>query len=246
MSKTIIEFKQVNFSYVDAPVLRDVNLSIHRGEFISVIGPNGGGKTTLAKLILGLVHPDSGTVELFGGSPSAGRSRVGYVPQYTQFDPQFPISVLDVTIMGRMGRRFSIGGGGRDRQAALEALDEVGLRELAKRQFSSLSGGQRQRVLIARALASDPEVLLLDEPTSNVDMAVENRLSSLLESFTERMTIILVTHDLGFVSHLVTRLVCVNETARIHPTYEVTTDMIHSLYEGPIKMVRHDEVEGEH
>lgn len=245
MSKTIIEFKQVYFSYGDTPVLQDVNLSIERGEFISVIGPNGGGKTTLAKLILGLVHPDSGTVELFGDPPNAGRSRVGYVPQYTQFDPQFPISVLDVTIMGRMGRRFSLSGG-RDRQAALAALDEVGMGDVAKRQFSSLSGGQRQRVLIARALASDPEVLLLDEPTSNVDMAVENRLTSLLESFTERMTILLVTHDLGFVSHLVTRLVCVNETARIHPTYEVTTDMIHSLYEGPIKMVRHDEIEGEH
>ncbi len=245
MSKTIIEFKHVNFSYSDTPVLRDVDLTIERGEFISVIGPNGGGKTTLAKLILGLVHPDHGVVELFGAPPSAGRHRIGYVPQYTQFDPQFPISVLDVTIMGRMGRGLSFRGR-RDREAALVALDEVGLRDMAKRQFSSLSGGQRQRVLIARALASDPEILLLDEPTSNVDMAVENRLSSLLESFTERMTVILVTHDLGFVSHLVTRLVCVNETVRIHPTYEVTSDMIHSLYEGPIKMVRHDENEKEH
>ena len=242
MSETIVTFKNVSFSYTGVPVLRDVDLAIQRGDFISIIGPNGGGKTTLAKLILGLVQPVRGTVELFGVSPYQSRDRVGYVPQYTQFDPQFPISVLDVTLMGRISRRFSFSRR-LDREAAMKSLEEVGLADLARRQFSSLSGGQRQRILIARALAGEPEILLLDEPTSNIDIAVEDRLSSLLETLSKRMTVLLITHDLGFVSHLVTKLVCVSETTRVHPTYEVTPEMIHSLYEGRIKMVRHDEIE---
>ncbi|MBT3276248.1 MAG: ABC transporter ATP-binding protein [Spirochaetales bacterium] len=242
---SILVFKHVNFSYRDVPVLTDVNFEVNAGEFVSVIGPNGGGKTTLARLILGLAHPTQGDIQLFGVPPSLSRRRVGYVPQYTQFDPQFPISVLDVILMGRMRRGIGFLGK-KNKDYALSALEQVGLQDHAGFQFSSLSGGQRQRVLIARALVSEPEILLLDEPTSNVDIAVEDRLSSMLESFAKSMTVILITHDLGFVSHLVTNLLCVNETVRFHPTYEVTSEMIHSLYEGKIRMVDHGEAEKGH
>jgi zinc transport system ATP-binding protein len=238
----VISFDTVNFSYDGARVIEDASFAVEEGDFLSVIGPNGAGKTTLARLILGLLEPDSGRIRVFGRSPQASRKEVGYVPQYAQFDPAFPVTVMDVALMGRLGPRIGPYRG-EDRRAARTALAEVGLEGLGDRSFAALSGGQRQRVLIARALAGSPRLLILDEPTANVDAAVEERLSTLLRKLNERMTILLITHDLGFVADSIRHVLCVNRRVKVHPTEKVTPEMITGLYGGNVRMVRHDKHE---
>jgi len=171
-----------SFSYTRHPVLDGVTLTVPKGDFAMVVGPNGGGKTTLIKLILGLLVPTSGRVSLFGKSPEAAWNQVGYMPQYTHVDMAFPVSVMDVVLMGRLTQSKRWRYSKNDREAARHALNEVGLLEKQKKPFSSLSGGQRQRVLIARALCSNPSLLLMDEPTANVDPAAEATLFELLPS----------------------------------------------------------------
>lgn len=237
----VVEIEEVSFGYDGVPVLEDVNLKLWPRDFVSLVGPNGGGKTTLLKLMLGLLKPDRGRVHVFGKSPSRVRARIGYVPQHFQFDPLFPVGVMDVVLMGRFGRGRGIGPFRRaDRDAAARALAEVGLAELADRPFHALSGGQRQRVLIARALGGDPDLLLLDEPTANVDVQVESELLDLLTELNRRMTLAIVTHDVGFVSSRVNRVVCVNRQVVVHPTSEMTGDAICNLYGTDVRMVRHD------
>ena len=237
----VIEFEEVSFSYNGSPVLKDVSLAVEELEFLSIVGPNGGGKTTIFKLILGLVKPDSGKVTVFGQPPARVRSRIGYVPQHASLDPLFPVSVMDVVLMGRLGNGRGFGFfHGRDRAAAREALEKVELYEFSGRSFSELSGGQQQRVLIARALVSEPELLLLDEPTSNIDTAIETEFYEILKKLNEKMTVILVTHDLGFVSRYVNSVACVNRRVVVHPTCDITGQMIHEIYGSDVHMVRHD------
>lgn len=245
MNTAIISFQDVDFSYNSEPILKDVNLEIHPGEFVSVIGPNGGGKTSLLLLALGMLRPNRGTVQVFGRAPERERSRLGYVPQFTHFDPLFPVTVYDVVQMGRLGRFWTGPYRKEDREAALTALEQVGLAELRRRSFSELSGGQRQRVLIARALATEPEVLLLDEPTANVDRLATDKLYELLVELNQRLTVVLVSHDLGIVSRFVSSVVCVNKTVFTHPVSELTGEMIRDLYGGEIALVRHDHRNGE-
>ena len=244
-TKPAITLRNVTFSYGVAPVLEDVGFSVGPREAVCLIGPNGGGKTTLVKLILGLLTPRRGEVRLFGQPPRSSRRRAGYMPQHVQYDPRFPISVMDIVLMGRLGQgglRGLTGWYGRaDRRAALDALEQVGMKEFRRRPFGSLSGGERQRVLIARALCCGPDLLLLDEPTSNIDTLVEARLLELLGELNTRMAIVLVSHDLGFVSGLVERVICVNRRVVVHPTSELTGDSIRDLYGGEVRMVRHDE-----
>ena len=245
MNTAIISFQDVDFSYSSEPILEDVNLKIHPGEFVSIIGPNGGGKTSLLLLALGMLRPNRGTVQVFGRAPERERSRLGYVPQFTRFDPLFPVTVYDVVQMGRLGRFWTGPYRKEDREAALTALEQVGLAELRRRSFSELSGGQRQRVLIGRALATEPEVLLLDEPTANVDRLATDKLYELLVDLNQRLTIVLVSHDLGIVSRFVSSVVCVNKTVFTHPVSELTGEMIRDLYGGEIALVRHDHKAGE-
>lgn len=237
----VIQVEGLSFSYGAHPVLEEVSFTVHRGEYVTMVGPNGGGKTTLLRLLLGLEHPDRGSVRLFGGPPERGRERVGYMPQHAHLDPQFPITVEDVVLMGRLK-----GGWGlytrEDREAARAALADVGLEEHGGDSFSALSGGQRQRVLLARALAGRPELLLLDEPTANVDVDVEQRLQTILDGLSRRMTILLVTHDLGFVTGAVHSCLCVNRTVRMHPIGGLTGEVIRDLYGSPMRQVRHDRV----
>jgi len=210
-------------------------------DFLSIVGPNGGGKTTLLKLMLGLINPQKGTIRLFGLSPARARSRLGYMPQHLSLDPLFPATAMDVVLMGRLGTGRMWGGfNAEDREKAGEALQMVELYDARNRTFADLSGGQRQRVLIARALVSDPDLLLLDEPTSNVDAALEIELFDLLVRLNQHMTVAVVNHDLGFVSRYVKRVVCVNRKVVIHPTNEITGEMIHQLYGHDVRMVRHD------
>ena len=244
-SKPIIEIDHVSFSYEGLHALEEVSFTVHERDFISIVGPNAGGKTTLMKLILGLLKPSRGTVRVFGQPPAKTRSRIGYMPQHASLDPFFPVSVLDVVLMGRLGNGHTFGLFRRnDREAAMEALREVEMYPFRQRSFSTLSGGQRQRVLIARALTSRPELLLLDEPTSNIDIAVETELYELLKRLNERITILLVTHDLGFVSKYVKSVACVNRKVVVHPTSEIRGEMIYEMYGSQVHMIRHDHMAG--
>ncbi len=237
----VVSLRNVSFGYDENDILHDVTLAIPRGDFACVIGPNGAGKTTLIKLALGLIEPRRGDVRVFEKPPREARARIGYMPQHAQLDPQFPVCVLEVVLMGRLGRGHSVGAyGASDREAARKALYEVGLSGLEKRPFAALSGGQRRRVLIARALACEPELLLLDEPTSNLDIQVEEQLYALLHELNRRLTIVLVSHDLGFVSQHVKTTVCVNRTVHTHPTGEVTGDVIRELFGRQVRLVEHE------
>jgi zinc transport system ATP-binding protein len=238
-----LTLENVSFYYGTQPVLENVTFSIADGESVCVVGPNGGGKTTLVKLILGLMSPNSGEIRVYGESPKAARRRIGYMPQHLLYDPLFPVTARDIVLMGRL-RRGGIRGvfgwpDAEDRRAAQDALRQVGMLEFANRPFSALSGGQRQRVLIARALAGRPDLLLLDEPTSNVDSLVEARLLDLLRELNQRMTIVMVTHDLGFVSEMVEKVVCVNRRVVVHPTSDISGEIIHDIYGGHVRMVQH-------
>jgi zinc transport system ATP-binding protein len=272
-----ITLRGVGFSYGGPPVLEDVNLSIGQREAVCMVGPNGGGKTTLVKLILGLLAPTRGEVRMFGQLPQRSRLRAGYMPQHAQLDPQFPMSVMDLVLMGRLGNgqggmglqpaieaagprgtgfRPLIEAAGRcgqwlarwtgwhtpaDRRAALEALDQVGMADFWRQPFASLSGGQRQRVLIARALCCQPDLLVLDEPTSNVDSVVEARLLEVLRTLNRHMTILMVSHDLGFVSGLVESVICVNRRVAAHPASRLTGEIMSALYGAERRIVLHDE-----
>lgn len=235
----VVCFEGVSFSYGRQLIVEDADFDIYKGESVCVVGPNGGGKSTLLKLMLGLITPEQGHVRLFGESPQQGRSRVGYVPQQIEFDPLFPVSALDVALMGRLQ-------GGRpgfasraDHAAAQEALEKMGLADQAKQAFASLSGGQRQAVLIARALAAQAELLLLDEPTAHVDVAAEERLMTSLKALGSELTIITVSHDLAFVSRSVPKVICVNRCVHVHPTIELTEARIRELYGHEVRMVQH-------
>ncbi|MBU0640187.1 MAG: ABC transporter ATP-binding protein [Planctomycetes bacterium] len=237
----VIEIDGLSFAYEREPVLESVNLRIERRDFVAMVGPNAGGKTTLLKLLLGLLRPHAGTVRVFGQRPEDARQRVGYMPQHAQLDPQFPANVMDLVLMGRHGVTRPFGPYRRtDRNTARRVLQEVRLYELRRRPFAALSGGQRQRVLIARALACDPELLLLDEPTANLDPHLEGEFYDLLRGLNEHLTIVLVSHDLGFISQIVKSVVCVNRHVLVHPTSEITGETIRELYGHDVRMVRHD------
>jgi zinc transport system ATP-binding protein len=236
-----IKFRNVYFSYDSVPVVKEVNLTVKQGEFVSIVGPNGGGKTTLLYLMMGLIEPDSGEVKVLGKKPEASRRKIGYMPQSMDFDRQFPVTVMDVVLMGRLGSRFGGPYSKEDKQAAMGAMEEIGIDSLAKRPFSKLSGGQRQRVLIARTLACNPEILLLDEPTANVDPDTEGMMHEFLHEMHKRMTILLVSHDLGFVSKAVKSVICVNKRVVRHPTAEITPEAIRDLYNDEMRIVRHDQ-----
>lgn len=238
--QTAIAIKNLFFSYDGREILSDVNLSIRSFDSICIVGPNGGGKTTLMKLMIGLLNPDRGEILIYGRRPEEAKKLIGYVPQYAEYDKQFPISVKEVVCMGRLGNSFTGRYSRHDWDQTMTALREVGLEQFADRAFSSLSGGQRQRALIARALASGGEILILDEPTANIDQETELHLFELLGELNQRMTILMVTHDVGFASKFFKRIACVNRRVVIHPTSELTGELIKEMYGGDFRMIRHD------
>ena len=222
------------------PVLEAVNLSIKQHDFLGIIGPNGGGKTTLLKAILGLITPTRGRITIFGLAPDKGRRFVGYVPQYSLFYRDFPVSVLDVVLMGRLGRmrpprRYSE----EDMRIAYEALETVEMLEYKDRQIGKLSGGQQQRVFIARALVNQPKLLLLDEPMANVDPQMQKELYELFESLRKQMAIVLVSHDISAVSIYVTKIACLNRKLYYHNTKEISKEELESTYQCPVDMIAH-------
>lgn len=219
---TAIEIDNASVYYGDTPALLDISMRVESGRFVTVVGPNGGGKTTLFKLLLGLVRPARGQVRVLGMPPGDARLSIGYVAQSPQFDSLFPVRVFDVARMGLLGAdnpgRFRNRRETRDKVMA--ALEAVGLAAFERRWFAGLSGGQKQRVLIARALAGQPEILLLDEPTSNVDIAAEDMILDVLDTLRNRMTILLITHYPKVASRFLDVVYCVNRTVHAHPPTE--------------------------
>lgn len=235
-----IDLKQVSFSYGGARVLDRVDLQVAGGEFLGIVGPNAGGKSTLLKLLLGLIQPQAGVIEVLGTSPQLARKRLGYVPQYPVFARDFPVTAEQVVRMGRLGHGKLFGGYGRkDREIARRVMAETEITDLAKRRIGTLSGGQLQRILVARALASEPSILLLDEPTANIDMRVENEIFDLLKLLNERMTILVVSHDIAFISGYVHRVACINRTLMCHKTEDIDGHTVQELYGEDVRMVAH-------
>jgi len=238
----IVELKDVNFAYEDGTtVLENINLKIDRGDFACVVGPNGGGKTTLLKLVLGLLKPTTGSVAVLGDIPDRRRASIGYVPQFSKFDAGFPVSVLDVVLMGCLSHSFLWGRySSAQIDKAHQSLSDVGLANFATRCFADLSGGQKQRALIARALISEPKLLLLDEPTASIDIHGTEKFYRLFEEMNQRFTIVMVSHDVGFVSRRVKTVICVRKTLQIHPVSELTGDALQAIYGLDVNLIRHD------
>lgn len=237
-----IAIQRLRFSYGERLVLDHIDLEIARGEFIGLVGPNAGGKSTLLKLILGLLEPQGGEVRVFGQRPRQVVRRIGYVPQFPFFARDFPITVEQVVAMGRLGARTRLWhdwSGRKARAAAQAALAEVEALELAPRRIGTLSGGQLQRVLLARALAGSPELLILDEPTANIDQHAENEIFDLLARLNARLTIVVVSHDIAFISGYVQRVACLNRTLRCHGTEPVASDIVQQLYGEGVRRVDH-------
>ncbi len=237
----VLQFEEVFFDYEEQRVLEGVNLSVKSRDFASIVGPNGGGKTTLLKLALGLLTPSAGKVRLLGAPPEKTRFQVGYTPQHVLYDRAFPISVLEVVLTGRLLGKTWGGYSQIDKEAARQALSRVGLHNLEKRPFRALSGGQQQRVLIARAICGTPKLLFLDEPTANVDPATGEQIMTILKELNKTMAILLVSHDVGFVASVVKNVICVNRKVVMHPTRELSGHHLQEIYGENYRAVRHDQ-----
>ncbi|MEE4639642.1 MAG: metal ABC transporter ATP-binding protein [Wenzhouxiangella sp.] len=241
MSETAaIDFFDVDFAYGVAPVLDKVSLRVRAGEFWALLGPNGGGKSTLIKLALGLLKPNRGRIRIFGETPSEARARIGYVPQFATFPRDFPLAVNQVVLQGRLqAGNWWRPMGKAHKAAAAGSLDRAGIAHLAKRPIGTLSGGQLQRVLIARALAAEPELLLLDEPTAHVDTDGETNFFDLLASLRKQMAIVMVSHDVGLVSRHVDRVACLNKTLVWHGAVPLNEGVLAQLYGSSASLVDH-------
>ena len=235
-----IDISELNFSFQSLSILENINMVIEKGDFAGLVGPNGGGKTTLLKLILGLYKAQTGQISIFGKPVKNQRKLIGYVPQYANFNSDFPISVQDTVLQGRLGTSRCFGAYcQKDKIIAQKVMQETEILNLSQRPIQSLSGGQMQRVLVARALAAEPEILLLDEPTANIDQRAEKDIFDLFKSINERMTILIISHDIGFVSDYINKVFCLNKTLVCHDSSPVTSDTIHTLYGGHISEVHH-------
>jgi len=239
----IVKLKNICVNYGEVIALDNVNLSIFQHDFLGIIGPNGGGKSTLLKVLLRLVQPDSGSVSIFGKPPEQARSRIGYVSQRLAFDRDFPASVWDIVMMGRyvragLFRRYS----NDDEKAAERALTKVGMRDYRNKQIGKLSGGQQQRVFIARALVSEPELLLLDEPTASIDSTMQTELYELLQELKVSLTIVMVSHDIGAVSVYVDKIACLNRQLYYHGSKEITAEILEATYKCPVQLIAHGTV----
>lgn len=238
--REVIKITDMCAGYDHEPVLEHVNLTVYENDFIGLIGPNGGGKTTLIKVLLGIIPPRCGEVRIMGLPVEKGRKYLGYVPQILEFDREFPIRVWDVVRMGRLRkRRIFHAYNKEDDHQVEEALRAVDLLDDAQRPLGELSGGMRQRVYIARALASEAEIMLLDEPTSSVDPQISTSIFELLHSLNEKMTILMITHNMSAVSAYTKTIGCINRTLHYHGGKELTTEMLEATYQCPVDLIAH-------
>jgi len=239
--KVAIELKNISAGYENELVIENINCNIFDGDFFGIIGPNGGGKSTLLKVILGLLNPIKGNIRIYNQTPNIGRKHIGYVPQYSEYDKHYPISVWDVVLMGRrsirgINPRYS----SEDKKATIDALEKVSMLDYKKRHISDLSGGQRQRVFIARALVSKPKILLLDEPTASIDRDIQINFYNLLKELNKNVTILLVTHDIGVISSYVNRVACLNHFMYTHDDEKmISKEMLEKSYSCPVDLIAH-------
>lgn len=242
MENIVLELNNVGFSYNGLKVLENVSFKVPEKDFLALLGPNGGGKTTLLKLCIGLLKPSHGEIKLFGSDPPYVKHLVGYVPQEANPNPSFPITVLDVVLMGRLNRKkgkifkkFNKD----DIEACSNIMQKLGIWSLKNRRIRDLSGGQRQRVMIARALVSDPKIIFMDEPTASVDRTFQTELYELLRELNQKMTVVVVSHDLSVLSSYVKSVACVNKFVYYHSAAEITKEMIDAIYHCPVELVAH-------
>jgi zinc transport system ATP-binding protein len=240
MPEELVRLKDVTVSFDGELILDKVNFTVNEKDYTGIIGPNGSGKTTLLRVILGLVQPDSGSVTVLGKSPEKGRRSVGYVPQFTEFDKVFPISVWEFVMMGRLpkssfARRYT----SEDREKAVGALKRVDLLNLKDKQLGVLSGGEKQRAYIARALATDPKILLLDEPTANIDLKMETGFYDLLSDLRNEVAVVLVSHDISVISVKVDKIACLNKQLFMHESSEIDEHILEETYKCPVEMIAH-------
>lgn len=238
----ILEIKDVAAGYGNEIVLRDINLTINDHDFIGIIGPNGGGKTTLLKVILGLIKPYRGKVTFFDGKTGRSENIIGYLPQINQIDLRFPISVREVVLSGLMSKegvfsRYS----GKQKRHAEDILNQLGIYDLRDKAIGELSGGQLQRVYLCRAIISSPRLLMLDEPNTFVDTRFETDFYEILKDLNTKMAIIVVSHDVGTISWYVKTIACVNKNLHYHPTNIITQEQLTS-YNCPIQIITHGDV----
>lgn len=237
----VIEITNMSFSYGSGLVLDSANLQLEQGDFCGMIGPNGGGKTTLIRLCLGVIEPVEGTVRLLGGDPKKTRQRAGYIPQEVSTNMSFPISVIEVVLMGLahkrgLFKRFTR----QDRDMAYAILHEFNLHELANRQIGELSGGQRQKVLLARALVAQPEILFLDEPTASIDASGQNEIYDYLKKINDHGTTILVTtHNVGAISTYIKSIACVNRYLHFHADGKMDEELLKNTFGCPVDIIAH-------
>ncbi len=230
-----VSVENVSFAYRHQNILKNISFKIKKGDFIGIFGPNGGGKTTLLKLLMGFIKPNTGNINILGMSPQEAQKQIAYVPQNLRFDRQFPISVMELVLSGRLSHlpwygRYSH----KDEELALQMLEKLGLKEMKDHSFGSLSGGQAQRALIARALISNPEILILDEPTASVDANAEKEIYTLLDELKGKITILMVTHHLHATINHVDRVLCVcGDVIELQPD-EVCEHFAMGLYHPPL------------
>ena len=242
----IIEIKDLDFAYNGEAVLKDVNLTIWQKDFVAIIGPNGAGKTTLLKLVLGLLTPAKGTVRVDGKSPQEASPCIGYVPQDVHTNRSFPITAIDVVLMGKLDPKKRLSRRSvANRSDALAALERMEMATYADRKIGLLSGGQRQRVFIARALVARPKLLLLDEPTASIDTKGQADFYRLLKELNQDITVLVVSHDLLVISRYVKSVACVNKKLHYHDQAEITGEMMEAMYPCtvedvcPVELVAH-------
>lgn len=228
--KNIIKIKNLDFCYKIKPILKDINLTIDEGDFIGIIGPNGGGKTTLLKIIIGMLQPHRGKVKVFNKSPKESRDRFGYVPQSYHIDKFFPITTLEVVMLGMVKNSFFSFFSKKQKEKAKDLLEKVGLKNFINKPFGKLSGGQIQRALIARSLISDPDILILDEPIANIDQDSEKLIFDILLNSDKKRTILMVSHDIHTIINKVKKVLVVNCKLEILNTTEVCEHFSLGLY----------------
>jgi zinc transport system ATP-binding protein len=227
--------------YDELPALTNVSLEVKQGDFLGIMGPNGGGKSTLLKAILGLIPITTGSIKIFGQVAKKNRTALGYVPQFATMDRKFPISAWEVVLTGRLKQELSffMKYSKEDKEIAYEQLKRVGIEHLAKRQISELSGGEFQRLLIARALAVHPKLLLLDEPTASVYVSSREQIYRLLAELNKELTIVLVTHDLLAISSEVKKIACLNGKLVYHGEPQLNEPIVNELYGCPVDLLAH-------
>lgn len=235
---SLIELRDVSVTYGSVTALENINLKVRQNEFLGIIGPNGGGKTTLLKVLLGIITPSKGTVKI------SSDIALGYVPQFTKFNTDFPITVLDVILTGRLPAKLRIFHrySKQDLDLALSIMNRIGIAQFRNRQIGKLSGGQKQKVLIARALLTEPRILLLDEPTASLDSNAKNEIYNLLKEINKDKTVVMVSHDIGVISSYVDSVACLNKRLYYHGTdTKLSRDKLETTYGCPVELIAHGE-----